>query len=97
MGLNLTEKTEYDYKKEVILTTESLQKAMDFYHDHKISHIKLFHDYCDGQTVDGNAYNKWDTFYRGQNIPVRAHMSIDERAFDEFAWKTLKTEPTNNT
>lgn len=94
MGENWLERTEYEYKKEVVKTTGTLQKAMDFYDSHKISHIKLFHDYCDGQNVDGNAYNKWDTFFRGQNIPVRAHMSIDERAFDEFAWKTLKTEPT---
>jgi len=45
---------EYPYSKEIVKVPGTLEKALKFYDKYKLSHRRLFYDYCDGRELDDN-------------------------------------------
>ena len=52
----------YPYVKEIVKVPGKLEKAIRFQNDFKLSHRRLFYDYCEGMSVEGKPYNPWATF-----------------------------------
>ena len=59
---------------------------------------KLFHDHCDGwytaEYLERNLCSPFETFYDAKGLQLYPDISIDETAFNNFAWETRKIVPS---
>ena len=57
---------------------------------------KLFHDHCDGwytaEYLERNPFSPFETFYDAKGLQLYPDISIDETAFNNFAWETRKNQ-----
>ncbi len=87
---------EYPYSKEIVKVPGTLEKALKFYDKYKLSHRRLFYDYCDGRELeDDKAFNPWITFNEKRGYKVKKGISVEETAFKEFAWQTIRIKPSD--
>lgn len=59
---------------------------------------KLFYDHCDGwytaEYLERNPFSHFETFYDAKGLQIYPDISIDETAFNNFAWETRKIVPS---